>query len=269
MASKKVTDAASAKERSREDILSEQNNRLLRVLSELESEVIALAGELTVSGGLVVNDQANLAIASNARANLVEIFEREYTEQFVVPSIREYDEIAVDIKAYLERVGITANFTQLDKDVMDTLKVAAFTGFNNLGLNFQNTLATEMYTSVLSNREFSVMVKNLKGALTGIDDVRGVPMEVHAKTIAHDSLLTFDRSLTTKKAEDAGIQNYLYHGSRVANSRSICKREAGRTRPLEQWQELWDSEDWSGKKSSNFLIDAGGWNCGHVPVPVP
>lgn len=269
MASRKVLNAGRAKESVFEDLRNEHEARLKKAITTLEVEVVSLASQLKTSNGLLVVDEKNLQDAFDLRFQLVELFEREYNGAFITPTVNDFDEMAIAVKDYFNSVNISTVFTDADLSMITALKEGSFVRLDVLGKQFQSVLADEVYTSVVSGRRFTDMVKNLKGALVGLEDVSGRPMEQHAKTLAHDALISMDRSVSAKKAEDVGIENYLYFGSTVRDSRSFCVRYAGETKPLSEWEEIARAEDWSGKASSDILSDAGGYNCGHSLIPVP
>lgn len=268
MATKKVNSASATKEAVYDDLRLLHEKRLLSVMQTVEAEVIALANELKTSGGLLVNDAANVSQALNSRQEILGIFEREFTQGFIEPTVKEYDQMAVGVKDYLDSVGINVPFTQLDADIISGLKQGAFVNMDIMSKEFQAKLADEMYLSVLSNRSFADMTKSLQGTLRSIEDVRGVPMSSRAGQIAHDALLTMDRTVSAKKAQDAGIDNYLYFGSTVRDSRDFCLDHVGETRTREEWDDIGQG-DWQGKSSSDLFATAGGYNCGHTLVPVP
>ena len=263
-----VNSAAADKEAIYLNLLSQDEARLARVLQTVEAEVLRLAGELEVSGGLIVSDAANISQAINSRQEIAMIFQREYNAGFITPTVNGYDNMVVAVKNYLDDVGINIPFTQLDVDVVNALKQGAFINFDVTGQAFQAQLADEMYKSVLSNRPFADMVKELQGSLRSITDVRGTPMSVRASQIANDALLSVDRTVSTKKAQDAGIDNYLYFGSTVKDSREFCVQHEGEIRSMAEWEDIGQG-DWQGKSSSDLFVTAGGYNCGHALVPVP
>jgi len=77
------------------------------------------------------------------------------------------------------------------------------------------------------------------------------------------------RTLHTKKANDAGIDKFLYFGSLVKDSRDFCIARAGKifTRTeIESWNNL----RWTGKiEGSNVFVTLGGFRCRHHLVAVP
>lgn len=268
MANRKVANAGRTKEQVYEDLRDEHEARLLKAMNALEIEVIGLASQLKTKGGLLLTDTQNLQDAFNMRTELVGLFEREYGLPFVTPTVNDFDEMAIGVKDYFDSVGIKAAFTEADLAIITALKEGSFVRLDVLGATFQSALADSIYTATISGLPFTDLVKNIKGSLTGLEDVAGRPMTQHARTIAHDSLIGMDRSVSAKKAEDAGITDYVYFGSTVKDSRSFCVDHAGETRPLEEWEDLAQG-DWSGKASSDILNDAGGYNCGHTLLPVP
>jgi hypothetical protein len=267
LASRAVINAATSKEAVFESLRDSHEKRLTTAITNLEAEVVALASELKTSGGLLLTDQSNLDNAFRMRSDLVGLFEKEYGF-FVTETINDFDEMALAVKEYLDKVGISAVFSESDISTITALKEGAFARLDVLGKTFQATLADEIYTSTISGRPFKDMVLAIKNSLVGIEDMAGRPMASHASQLAHDALVGMDRSISAKKALEAGVDNYLYFGSTVKDSRDFCVRHTGEIRPLSEWKDI-GKGSWQGKASDDLLADAGGYNCGHTLVPVP
>lgn len=263
-----LINAATKKESVYQGLLDEHQRRLGRVLNRIEIEAIGLANALEVEGGLLVSSQANLDLAIKARSDLVAIFEREYNLGYITPTVREFDEMAVGAKSYLNTVGINVPFDATDSAMINALKQGAFVNLDVLGKEFQGQLADSIYQTTLGNGSFTDLVTEIKGTLTDIEDVAGRPMSARAEQIAHDALINIDRNVIAKKSEEAGIEQYQYFGSVVAGTRKFCADHAGEVRTKEEWDELGQG-DWQGKSSSDLFATAGGYNCGHTLIPVP
>jgi len=267
LASRTIINAATTKEQVFEDLRVTHEKRLTKAITALEVEVVALVSELETSGGLLLTGQSNLDNAFKMRTDLVGLFEKEYGV-FVAETVNDFDEMALAVKDYLDKVGISKTFSESDISTITALKEGSFVKLDVLGKQFQSVLADEIYTSTISGRPFKDMVLAIKNSLVGIEDMAGRPMASHASQLAHDALVGMDRSISAKKALEAGIENYLYFGSTVRDSRDFCVRHAGETRPEGEWVEI-GKGTWQGKASDDLFADAGGYNCGHTLVPVP
>jgi hypothetical protein len=268
LANRQVVNAATSKEKVYESLRDEHEARLKKSIARLETEVVALASQLRTKGGLIVTDDRNLQDAFNMRVGLVGIFENNYSRDFVLPTVNDFDEMALEVENYFKTV-FKKSFVESDLAVITALKEGSFTRLDVLGANFQAVLADSIYTATISGLPFTDLVDNLKNALVGIEDLGGRPMAQHARTLAHDSLVGMDRSMSAKQALEIGVENYLYFGSVVKDTRDFCQRYVGQIKTASEWEEIASSEDWSGKASSDIFNDAGGYNCGHTLVAVP
>jgi len=95
-------------------------------------------------------------------------------------------------------------------------------------------------------------------------DVLGNNMRRYARTIAHDTLMEFNGSFTTYKAEQAGIDKFIYDGTLITDSRDFCRRNLNRVFERKDIDAFWGSQSWKGKSGNNPFIHRGGYNCRHI-----
>ena len=102
-------------------------------------------------------------------------------------------------------------------------------------------------------------------------DRAGENMKRYAGQILNDSLRDFDATLNFNKSKDAGLTFVKYYGDVIPTTRKICrnlingvydKRKSGLF-TIDEVNELWETESWSGKKPGNPLVVRGGYNCRH------
>jgi hypothetical protein len=263
MANKAVSD----KQKVLDDLNANHEQRLVSVMEDLQAQILASLNALQVSGGNLVSSEVNLQIALDQRTELLRIFNENYNNDFVTPTVKDFDQVLVANKDYFRALDNSVPITALDVKILNNLKAGASATLTNLGVETQIRIADLLYTSTLTGANFSETIKEVENILTGLEDRRGTPMEVHAKTIAHDSLVTTDRTINFKKSEDAGFTKYLYFGSLVQGTRDFCKRFVGQVKTKAEWDAV-GMMDWVGKKTGDLFTDAGGWNCGHQLVGV-
>ena len=102
-------------------------------------------------------------------------------------------------------------------------------------------------------------------------DRAGENMKRYAGQILNDSLRDFDATLNFNKSQDAGLTFVKYYGDVIPTTRKICRnvingvydKRKGGLFTIDEVNELWARESWSGKKSGNPLVVRGGYNCRH------
>lgn len=265
-----INRAARTRDELLRSLLEDHQKRLRESITALERQVLRLAAKLKVDGsGGLLSDRVNAQVASQARSDLVRIFELEYNQAFVSTVVADFDKVAVGLKSYYTAANIPVTFLQADLAVIAALKQGAFQQLSVLGEEFQGVLADEIYRATTIGRPFDELVRSLQNSLRGITDMAGRPMSTRASTLAHDALVEFDATLNKKKADDAGVDTFLYFGSTVEDTREFCRRHVGEVHTEEEWEAIAARETpWQGQKSGDFFVVRGGWNCGHQLVAV-
>lgn len=102
-------------------------------------------------------------------------------------------------------------------------------------------------------------------------DRAGENMKRYAGQILNDSLRDFDATVNFNKSQNAGLTYVKYYGDVIPTTRDHCRnvingvydKRAGGLFTIEEVEELWNNENWKGKKSGNPLLVRGGYNCRH------
>ena len=171
--------------------------------------------------------------------------------------IREYDDVAVGAADMLREYGDIVN---LDQSVVSQLQQLTFQGFEDIGTEYLDVIAKQVYESTLTGTTFAQSVAAVK-------DVVGKDMARYASQQVHDALTQFDRTVNTKIALDSGATKFKYRGSDDSKTRSFCRKHVDKVYTIDEINEIWQGE-WSGKSSSNAFVSAGGYNCRHRFRPV-
>ena len=147
--------------------LEAQHQKLLNdTLSTLEKRVVQAVSELPVQDGALFNTR----LAIEIRPKLQQAIEELYLAK-VQTFIKDYDKVAGTIVATYGKLPIPAEFKQIteaDLVTIQQLKKIAFTQFQNLGNEFTNTLAQEVYQSTLVGKPFSEVVDTIRSKINGI-----------------------------------------------------------------------------------------------------
>lgn len=99
----------------------------------------------------------------------------------------------------------------------------------------------------------------------------GENMKRYAGQVLNDSLRDFDATVNFNKSQDAGLTYVKYFGDVIGTTRDHCRnvingvydKRVGGLFTIEEVEELWNKENWKGKKSGNPLLVRGGYNCRH------
>ncbi|MEQ9309701.1 MAG: hypothetical protein RLN90_09615 [Balneolaceae bacterium] len=87
--------------------------------------------------------------------------------------------------------------------------------------------------------------------------------ETYAETLARTQVKRYSRQSKLQKAELAGVNIFVYVGSRGVNTRDFCNELLGVRFSLEQIQRL------DNRNLNPPIINGGGWNCVHEFEPDP
>ena len=298
----KIEDLAQLRENLVDDIELRHTNRLNIALENLERDVVKIANELPTKQGKLF--EARLAV--EIRPKLRQAIDEHYT-LWADGTVREYDKVAKQVVDNMKVLPIPERFktlTEVDIETITNLKRVKFTGFTNIGTETVNALADEVYSSTINGRSMNDMVKNIRHRINGVyikadvdeinelvnfvasttDEVAkakaierlhtfhgadrvGNNMRRYAKQLAHDSLMEFDGQFTKAKADEAGLNHYLYYGDIIGDSRDFCINNRGKIFSEEEARDKWSSESWKGKSTTDPFTSRGGYNCRHHLQP--
>lgn len=280
-----------------------QQELLIKALQQLENKVVETALNLPNRSGVLFDTR----LAIEIRPKLQQAIEELYLTK-VQSFINDYDKIAANIVATYGKLPIPNEFkqiTEIDLQVIQQLKKISFSQFQNLGNEFVNTLANEVYQSTLTGRPVVEMVQTLKSKINGIyqqsdnkkaqelvdyiannpngaevdtavsqlqtiygRDRLGDNLNRYATQIVQDSLMGFDGQFAKFRADELGLTSYVYYGSLVRDSRDFCIENANKIFTEEEIRQKWADETWQGKAQGDPFVVRGGYNCRHHFQPV-
>jgi len=139
--------------------------RIINTLKNLEDEIISDLTKLT-DGGVKLNTQ----LAIKLRPNLKTLIEKNFLKE-ADSIVSEYDEIVKEYQRFIKPLPIAERFKSLTKPdlkVINDLKFLSFSGFEDMGNRFLDTIANEVYQSSVTGRPFNQMVKNIRGQINGV-----------------------------------------------------------------------------------------------------
>ena len=286
------------------DNLEAQHQELLfKTIQRLEREVVNIASELPTRTGELYSTRLAIEIKPRLQQAIEELYLKP-----VQSFIKDYDKIAGVIVASYGKLPIPPEFksiTEADLVVIQQLKRLAFTNFQNLGNELANTLAGEVYQSTLVGRSFNDMVQTIREKINGIyqfsdnkkaqqlveyisnnpdgaevdtaiDELKqvygrntqGDSFVKYASLLVTDSIMGFDGQLAKFRADELGLNNYLYYGSIIKDSRDFCRKHTGKVYTEEQINQIWANDTAQGRDQGSPFIVRGGYNCRHSWQPV-
>jgi hypothetical protein len=147
--------------------LESQHQQLLAdTLQKLEQEVVNIVSTLPIQDGALFNTRLAIEIIPKLQQAIEQLYLKK-----VQTFINDYDKIAATIVATYGKLPIPNEFKQIteaDLVTIQQLKKIAFSQFQNLGTEFSNTLAQEVYQSSLVGKPFGDVVQTIRDKISGI-----------------------------------------------------------------------------------------------------
>ena len=239
---------------------------VLNSIKKLEADMINSVSSLQTAskGARVEGIKVNLKQTQTIHKDLIGLVNRQYNTA-VKRIVGDFDSISKHIEKSYRSLGEAAKFTGIDRRMMDVLKNDTYNQFRQFGVEAQDRVSRAMYDNVIAKGSFSDLVNNIKGVLLPHKDVRGKSMASYADQYAADSVMNFHNKVNVSKAEDLGMNEFLYVGDIIETTRSFCAARAGGvyTRAeIESW-----THDWVGK-SGPPMVYCGGYRCRHHWRPI-
>ena len=282
------------------DLSDTHVERLQGSLRELENQVVTEAAKINPKRGTL---KLRTTAALELRPKLKQLIEQTYLTA-VQTNISEYDQAAAWLVATFKKYPIPDEFkqiTELDLTTIQQLKRAAYLPFEDLGNEFANELAQEVYNSTLTGTSTDEMIANLRGKINGVyqstdneeaqelvdfinanhdkteavktaaerlqtiygRDRLGNNFRRYATQIVQDSLMGFDGQFAKYRADELGLTYYKYSGTTVRDSRDFCRRNVNKVYSEEEIRRIWSTQTWNGKAQGDPFVVRGGYNCRH------
>jgi hypothetical protein len=281
----------------------QQQELLIKTLQRLEADVVAKVSKLPNSKGILFDTRLAIELRPKIQQAIEELYLRP-----VQTFISDYDKVAGNIVATYGKLPIPAEFkqiTEIDLNVIQQLKRISFAQFQDLGNEFVNTLASEVYQSTLVGRPITDMIQTIRSKINGIyqqsdskkakelvnyvannpngaevgtavsqlqtiygRDRLGDNLNRYATQIVQDSLMGFDGQFAKYRADEVGLTSYVYFGSLVRDSRDFCVDHIDQVLTEEEIRDIWANETWAGKAQGDPFVVRGGYNCRHSFQPI-
>jgi hypothetical protein len=174
--------------------------------------------------------------------------------------------------------------------ISDTVKQLTESG---IGANIGDAITDILRTNITSGGSYKALNKELLESLTDTQKSDGL-LTRYSKQITNDSIQQYNRQYTQQVAAGLGFEWYAYQGSDIKTTRPFCDAmtdlryfhisEIPRLLRADGLYYMKDGKKTKvpiypktglpaglieGTNAENFLIRAGGYNCGHQIRPVP
>lgn len=240
-------------------------NAMQTAILDLEKRIIQDARKLRTSDlGLLMGPRVNLKQAQKLHTALTYQFEELYGQQ-IRRHVRGYNQVANWVLDNFKALDIAAEYTDIDKTMIEQLRKQTVIDFTALGTDASNRIAQSLYNSIATQAPMETLVTTISAALTGRLSKSGRPLSTYAAMYANDATMNFYNSVSIEKGRELGMRWFRYSGTIMANTRDFCAKRAGRVYSTAQINS-WDHK-WSGKRGP-ALVFRGGWNCRHHWQPV-
>lgn len=224
--------------------------------------------------GRLVSTEVNIARAINSRTALINFSSAQVTG-LAEGWTAVFDDVNDFVISNLNSYNVPAAFTQIDAEILNVLKSSTLQEFKS-GTDFVfQDMGQDLMEQVLVGGDFRELVSRIKNRLSeklldeGIELATGRSLAAQAMRIGHDSLMSTYATMHFNKAEEAGLEKYVYLGPRDRVTRSFCRDRVNRLWTKKQIM-AWNNITWRGKISGvDIFVSRGGYNCRHHFQAVP
>lgn len=234
-------------------------------LVKLQDNIIDnLARIITDKTGRVEGLKTNLKQTQAIHRKIENLFANDFSND-MKRMINDFDSVEQIIEQSFGYLDESVKFTSIDRKTMAVLKDGYWQQYLSLGTTKKNQIIQAMYDHVIANSSFSELVSMVRGAVIGETSVVGTPLSVYAKTYANDFIMNFHNEVNLTKAQNAGLNYFLYVGNIIRDSRPFCKARAGKyytANQINSWRYRWKG------KSGPAMTHRGGYNCRHHWQPI-
>lgn len=235
-----------------DDLAEKHQKRLAAALVKLERRIADYVATAPLQDGQLFD----LAWAINARPELRRILREEYLTE-IDSIIRDYSEVH---QKALDMIGNYGSVVDLDSSVISQLQTLSFEGFADIGNEYLDVIAKQVYESTLTGTTFAASVAAVQEAVGG-------GMARYASQQVHDSLMQFDANINVAVGKASGAKKWKYYGGIKETSRPHCIKHAGKVYTEEEIYKEWEG-DFAGKIEGNPFVVRGGYNCNHHWRPI-
>lgn len=148
--------------------------------------------------------------------------------------------------------------------------------------NYTQVLIDKLKYGVINGSNIQDLLEDIRITIVGSKERAGL-LERYVKQAQHDALAQFTATYTEAVATHAGIEWYLYIGTKIRDTRPFCVEFLGQYFHTKEVSQLGEGVNpitgeylsadllkgrMDGTNGSNIFTNRGGWNCRHMFSPV-
>ena len=246
-----------------DDFLSAIEQVQNRIYRDLQSAV----KELDVKGNALQNSSFNIRAAARLR-DQIRLWLRDYGYYEQITAFGKQYRKVIDLAGeHFGALKLDDTFAKRDLEVLSKIKADDLGFLRGRDKDIINATYNEFVNAIYGKRDWRDLQKKLDELLTDTKTARGL-LKKYTGTYANTAFASFDRKVMNIKANELGLEWFLYSGSGINDSRDFCRQRAGKAFTREQIAG-WESLKWKGKISrGSVFISLGGYNCRHSLTPI-
>lgn len=265
------------------------NKRIPLVQQQIFNEIIDLTKSLDTKGGNIAQSAKNIRLIGEIKRRIEKIIlTPSYNEQIqkfteIFPQVQKIQNnyFSSVVKQYKPPKTLEAIRNESVNSVIESLTTGT-------KAEIIEPVREILRTNITSGAKYSDMVNSLKDFLTDTKAGDGKLVK-HVKQITTDSLNQFSRTNTKLITDDLGLSWFSYNGAIIEGSRDFClamhRKKYFHVSEIPKllkgdFKEFRDIKGKinprnglpygmiDGTNELNFLVNLGGYSCGHQAIPV-
>lgn len=276
------------------DLADEAVKKFNKNIPGIQRETLAavqnLLKDLDYDNGKIVVTVKNMRAIGGITSKLRRLILTGEYEKSVTDFIKSFSQITTLQNQYLRQTFSDFKLSPILTELKDQSIAATIASLTEQGLeaNFMDPIKNVLRTNITTGGNFTSLLGQMRGLISTTPEGTGV-LDRFAKRITNDSLNQYSRNYLQLASQGINFEWYQYTGSNILTTRCFChamtqKRFFHITEipklikgDFKEFQErgciLADSTDLPegmipGTNVSNFLVNLGGYNCGHRAIPV-
>lgn len=245
----------------------EHVKRVEKSVASLQKKIINTMSRLkTTDEGKLLGLRVNLKQSQSVHAKIVSLYETEFNAK-TKAMVEEFEDVLTLVKKGYKDLGAAVRFTSVDRTAMQVLRDGMYQDYLAISGSSRQKVIQAMYDQVLGAGTTANLVYQIESALMGSEVAVGTGRSLVSlsRLYARDMVMNYNQEVQLYKADEAGMDSFLYVGDIIKTTREFCRRRVGRTYTKQQI-ESWTFK-WAGK-SGPALTNRGGYNCRHHWQPV-
>jgi hypothetical protein len=266
------------------------NSQIPAIQQKMLQDVLALTRELDVKDGKIKIAASNMRVLAKLRMQLQKVLLNATYTKGMKEYVRSFDKVTQLQNEYFLSVEKNFRAPKLAKEIKNQAIEGVVTSLTETGLNANivDKVHNLMRQASTSGGSISTLSKQLTDFIVNNETGEG-QLQKYTKQITTDALNQYSGQYTQIISSDLGYEWHRYSGSNLETSRPFCLACTDRKffhvceLPKVLRGEFPEFDKYDGKinkkselpegmipgtDASNFMVNRGGYNCGHQWRPV-